>query len=655
MAKTGGINIHRKLLGKGAGRRWAARPAAPQFLDNLPCFAYILTIGPPRRPPRPVCPSCERRGLSGGMRLSDEEGPSPGDPGGILDYTIKIGGEAGQGIQTIGDSLARVFARTGYHVFIHQDYESRIRGGHNFFQIRVSDKAVACSRDRIDMVIALDRPSVTNNEGRLTESGMIVYDSTTLKEKYERPQFLDVPFVELATRDGGSRIMANTVATGAALGMLGMKLDLFLKVIGDSMARKGSKTVEENRLAATRGHDFAAEHCARCAFRMAPAGAPNLLIDGSAALGLGAILSGCTFYSGYPMTPATGILQFMAGKAGQYGIVVEQAEDEIAAINMAIGASFAGARSMTATAGGGFALMVEGLSLAAMTETPVVIAVGQRPAPATGLPTRTEQADLLFVRHAGHGEFPRVIFAPGSPAEALHLINKAFDLAEKYQVPAFVLFDQYLADGRVTYEALDLEKIVYRDYRLRGKALEETTGYKRYAFTASGVSPAAVPGQSKNLVVEDSDEHDEEGHLTEDAELRRKMVEKRLLRKLPLIREEMGPPALFGNPRPETVIVGWGSTYGVLREAIDRLSGREKIGLLHFSEICPFPPADRFPFLDLLKEAKRTICVENNATAQFALLFKAETGFSFGETITRYDGRPYLLETILGELNDRLG
>jgi len=522
------------------------------------------------------------------MGFSDDEGPSPGDPGGILDYTIKIGGQAGQGIQTIGDGLARVFARTGYHVFIHQDYESRIRGGHNFFQIRVSDEPVTCSRERIDLVIALDRPSITGSVGQLTESGVIVYDSTTMKEKYEGPQFLDIPFVELATKDGGSGIMANTVATGAALGMLGMKLDLFLEVIGDAMGRKGPRVVEENRQAAARGRDFAAGHCARCAFRMAPARARNLLIDGSTALGLGAILSGCTFYAGYPMTPATGILQFMAGKAGQYGIVVEQAEDEIAAINMVIGASFAGARSMTATAGGGFALMVEGLSLAAMTETPVVIALGQRPAPATGLPTRTEQADLLFVLHAGHGEFPRVIFAPGSPAEALHLTNKAFDLAEKYQVPAFVLFDQYLADSGWTYEGLDLKEIVYKDYRLRGKALEETTDYKRYAFTASGVSPSAVPGQSKNLVVEDSDEHDEEGHLTEDAELRRRMVEKRLLKKLPLIRGEMGPPALYGDPRPETVIVGWGSTYGVLREAIDRLSSTS-------AKSAPFPPPTGFP------------------------------------------------------------
>jgi 2-oxoglutarate ferredoxin oxidoreductase subunit alpha len=582
----------------------------------------------------------------------DGRGKRPG--GGTLDYTIKIGGEAGQGIQTIGESLGRVFARSGYHVFIHQDYESRIRGGHNLFQIRVSDRPVTCSRDEVDICIALDRPSIGENEKRLTRQGVIVYDPAILKEKHEGPPFLEVPFIELATRDGGSGIMANTVATGCVLGILRMKLDIFLDVIGEIMGKKGPKTVEENRRAARRGSAFALEHCERCAFEAPPLGPPLMLIGGNAALGLGAILSGCTFYAGYPMTPSTGILVFMGDRSEECGVVVEQTEDEIAAVNMAIGASFAGARSMTATAGGGFALMVEGVSLAAMTETPLVIAVGQRPAPATGLPTRTEQADLLFVVHAGHGEFPRVVFAPGSPEQALYLTNKAFDLAEKYQIPAIVLTDQYLADSQWTHEGFDLSKIVYRDYRLSGKALDEATDYRRYAFTESGVSPLAVPGRSKHLVVEDSDEHDEEGHLTEDAGIRTRMVQKRLLRKLPSIRAEIAPPALYGDSRPETVIVGWGSTYGILKEAVDRLSGRGKTALLHFSELYPFPRTDRFDYLGLLKSAKRTICVEQNATSQFARLLKAETGYSFGATVNRYDGRPYLLETILGELDGRL-
>jgi 2-oxoglutarate ferredoxin oxidoreductase subunit alpha len=571
-----------------------------------------------------------------------------------VDYTIKIGGEAGQGIQSIGDSLGRVFARAGHHVFIHQDYESRIRGGHNFFQIRVSDRPVTCSRVPIDIVIALDRASIANNAEKLTPEGIVVYDSSFLREKHEGGRFLDIPFIDLATKEGGSRIMANTVATGAVLGMLGMDLALFNDVIAQLFEKKGAKTIEENQRAAQRGAEYAAANCAACAFRTAPGGAAQMLIDGNAAVGLGAILSGCRFYAAYPMTPSTGILSLMAGKADQYGIVVEQAEDEIAAINMAIGASFAGVRAMTGSAGGGFALMGEGVSLAAMTETPVVIFVGQRPAPATGLPTRTEQGDLLFVLHAGHGEFPKVVFAPGSPEQAFHLTNKAFDLAEKYQVQAFILSDQYLADSQWTYPGFDLGRIVYRDYRLRGDALKKAADYKRFSVTGSGVSPLAVPGGSENLVVADSDEHDEEGHITEDAAVRTEMVRKRLLKKLPLIRDEIDPPLLYGSEHPETVIVAWGSTYGVLKEAIDRLSTRHSVALMHFSQICPFPTTERFDYLDVLYRARRTICVENNASAQFEAFMRAQTGFTAGSTINRYDGRPFLLDEIVEELNGRL-
>jgi 2-oxoglutarate/2-oxoacid ferredoxin oxidoreductase subunit alpha len=572
-----------------------------------------------------------------------------------LDYTIKIGGEAGQGIQTIGDTLARVFARAGYHVFIHQDYESRIRGGHNFFQIRLSDKPISSSRSSVDVVIALDRPSITNNRDRLAGGGIIVFDSSILKEKHEGEQFLDVPFIDLATKDGGSGIMANTVATGAVLGMLGMDLDILEKVIGELFEGKGPRTVEENRRAAERGRDYAVGNCKACAFKATPRGTPLMLIDGNAALGLGALLSGCRFYSAYPMTPSTGILLFMASKSEEYGIAVEQAEDEISAINMAIGASYGGVRAMTGTAGGGFALMVEGVSLAAMTETPVVIVVGQRPAPATGLPTRTEQGDLLFVLHAGHGEFPRLLFAPGSPEQAFHLTNKAFDLAYKYQIPAFILTDQYLADSQWTYEGFDLKRITYKDYRLRDTQSQGQKDYKRYAYTETGVSPFAVPGRSSRLVVEDSDEHDEEGHLTEDAEVRRRMVEKRLLSKLPRIRAEIEPPLLYGSSDAETIIVGWGSTYGVLKEAVDQFAGRGKIALLHFSEIFPFPGTERFDYLKLLRDARRTICVENNATSQFARLIRAETGYTFSSTINRYDGRPWVLEALIGELNGNIG
>jgi 2-oxoglutarate/2-oxoacid ferredoxin oxidoreductase subunit alpha len=380
-----------------------------------------------------------------------------------------------------------------------------------------------------------------------------------------------------------------------------------------------------------------------------------MLIDGINAIGLGALLSGVKFYAAYPMTPSTGIMTYLAGKAKKHGLVVEQAEDEIAAINMALGASFAGVRAMTGSAGGGFALMQEGLSLAGMTETPIVIAEMQRPAPATGLPTRTEQADLLFVIFAGHGEFPRVVLTPGTPEQAFQLTNKAFELAEKYQIPVFVQGDQYLADSEWTCTGLDVARLVYNDYRLREEQLRGLSSYKRYAYTEDGISPLAVPGESKHLVVVDSDEHDEEGHIIEDGETRKRMMEKRLFRKWPLIRREIAPPSLYGSDHPEVVLTGYGSTYGVIKEVVDELASSRRIAMLHFSEVYPLPLTDGFDYLSLLQEARVALCIENNATGQLAKLLRMETGFAFSGRINKYDGRPFTFDALLGEVNGYLG
>jgi 2-oxoglutarate ferredoxin oxidoreductase subunit alpha len=567
-----------------------------------------------------------------------------------MDYSIKIGGEAGQGIQTIGDTLARVFSRSGYHVFTHQDYESRIRGGHNFFQIRFSDKPVAAPMDKIDILIAFDKESIEQHEKELSDIGRIVYDSATLKQKHEKTQFLDIPFVTLAIEHGGNKIMANTVATGAVLGMIGMEIDTLVGIIKDTFKKKGAEIIQANINAAMAGYDYAVKQCIECSFSASPVSSPKMLIGGNDAIGLGAIASGCKFYAAYPMTPSTGIMNYIADKEKEYNIVVEQAEDEIAAINMALGASFAGVRAMTGTSGGGFALMVEGLSLAAMTETPVVIVLGQRPGPATGFPTRTEQGELQFAIYAAHGEFPRVVLAPGSPEQAFYLTNKAFDLAEKYQIPVIILSDQYLADSLWTLDNLDLSRINYNDYRLRGDAFKNLKEYKRHAFTDSGVSPLAIPGESKHVVVTDSDEHDEEGHIVEDAETRIKMVNKRLFRKLPLIRQEIEPPLLYGHHEPDIVLAGWGSTFGVIKEAVDALSKERKTAMLHFSNIYPFPFTEKFNYLKLLRDAHTTICIENNSTNQFARLMKTETGYAFNRLINKYDGRPFTIEGLFGEI-----
>jgi 2-oxoglutarate ferredoxin oxidoreductase subunit alpha len=575
--------------------------------------------------------------------------------GGWLDLSIKIGGEAGQGIQTVGDLLTKVFSRSGFYVFTHQDYESRVRGGHNFYQIRLSDKPISASRNKIDIIIAFDEATIILHASELTDGGTLVYDPVITKKSLEAPHFLKVPFAELAAKSGGSAVTANTVATGAIMGMLGHPIEPLLDTLPENLKSKDEKNISINREAAKSGYEYAGVHCTRCAFTLSPPSEPMMVIDGNEAIGLGAAASGCKFYSAYPMTPSTGIMVSLAKKARAFGIIVEQAEDEIAAINMALGASFAGVRAMTGSSGGGFALMVEGLSLAAMTETPIVIALAQRPGPATGFPTRTEQGELLFALHAGHGEFARIIFAPGSPEEAFYLTNKAFDLSQKFQVPVFILTDQYLADTQWTYKKFDTGGLVYVDYRQREEALQGQDEYKRHAFADNGISPFAMPGESKHLVVTDSDEHNEEGHLIEDGPTRVKMVDKRYFLKKAAITASISPPFLYGSKEPETVIVGWGSMYGIMKEAVDILSGKKSIAMLHFSEIYPFPDRNKFDYIDVLMKAKKTISIEQNASSQFARLMKTETGYSFTNHINKYDGRPFMIEELTGEIDGLIG
>lgn len=566
-----------------------------------------------------------------------------------MDYTIKIGGEAGQGIQTIGDSLAKVFSLFGYYVFTHQEYESRIRGGHNFYQIRFSNRPMAASKSIIDILVCLDKESTKVHKDELSQYGMAVYDLKLTKESINDERFLNIPLLDMAEKFGKNKIMVNTVAIGAVLGMLNFPQEIFLSILQKTLGKKGDEVVQLNINSFVAGYEFAKKECLRCAFTITSHGKPKMLIGVNESIGMGAITSGCKFYSAYPMTPSTGIMLFLASKAEKYNIIVEQAEDEIAAINMAIGASFAGVRSMTGSSGGGFALMVEGLSLAAMTETPIVIVLAQRPAPATGLPTKTEQADLLFAIHAGHGEFPRVIFAPGSPDQAFYLTNKAFDISQKYQIPVFILTDQYLSDSQWTIDEIDIKGYKHTQYRIRGEKLESIREYKRHLFTENGVSVFGIPGTSTRLIVTDSDEHDEEGHITEDPDIRTKMVNKRFHRKWPSIKSEMGPPYFYGDNDPDIVIVGWGSTYGVIKDSIDILSKNKKIAMMHFSELYPLPDAE--DYIKILKKAKKTICVENNASGQFARLIKTETGFEFNSAINRYDGRPFYSDLLARSIN----
>lgn len=574
-----------------------------------------------------------------------------------MEYTIRIGGEAGQGLQLIGGLLAKFLSRQGYEVFTHQDYMSRIRGGHNYYQIRFSDHPVGASRDRVDILVALDLTTIELHRGSLAAGGLILHDPGQSAQPLAGPEFLAVPFAGIVERLGFAPIMANAAAVGAVLGLLGLAVEPLADILGDFIHKRGPEIIETNLGVARAGHDQV-----RAAYpqRLLSCPPPKrerklMLVNGSQAIGFGALAGGCRFYAAYPMTPATGIMNYLAAMAARHGLVIEQAEDEIAAVNMAIGASFGGVRAMTGTSGGGFALMTEGLSLAAMTETPLVIAEAQRPGPATGFPTRTEQGDLNFVLHGGHGEFPRVVFTPGTPEQAFRLTAKAFHLAEKYQVPVIVQTDQHLADCEWTSPGFSLEGLAHQDFRLRGETLHRQKGYQRYADSASGVSPLAVPGASPHLVVADSDEHDADGHIVEDAATRVAMTRKRYFRKLALLRQEIEPPLLEGHPAPDLLLIGYGSTYGVLKEVAAILAEKRPVALLHFSEVWPFPPPEKFDYPKVLRQARHCFCVENNATGQFARLLKAEIGFDCLNRINKYDGRPFTVEGLLGEINAYFG
>ena len=572
-----------------------------------------------------------------------------------VDVTIRVGGQAGQGTQSVSFAMGKVFTHHGYYAFIHQDVESRIRGGHNFNQIRIKNTPVEAVSDDVHLLIALDQGTIEQDLPHLLEDGVMIFDGTRINFNPTRPNHVSVPLEELAVKAGKSKIMVNSVATGAAMACLGFEIQPLLDRLSVEFRDKGKEVVENNRNSAVAGYQYFKDHFKGVyphTIPFVPAAEKKMMLTGSQAMALGAICAGVKFYAGYPMSPSTPIMEFIASMAKDYGIVLEPAEDEIAAINMAIGASFAGARAMTATSGGGFCLMVEGLGLAGMTETPVVVVVAQRPGPSTGLPTRTEQADLRFVIHAAHGEFPRAVFAPGNVEQAFSLMGKAFNMADRYQTPVMVLGDQHLNDSYFTVDKIDLGRVDID----RGEIVAEgETGsgkdYRRYTWQESGVSPRILPGHPNAVLYADSDEHTEAGHITESADVRNKMVLKRM-RKLEGMKKEMCPPDLHPGGKSDIVLVGWGSTYGAMKEAAEVLNAEGvSAQWLHFSEVFPFPSGD---FLKDVGGHAKVFAVEQNYTGQFADLFSFETGVRVFHKILRYDGRPFSGRDIVTQVKENI-
>lgn len=553
------------------------------------------------------------------------------------ELNILIGGEAGQGLVTVGELLTKALVRSGYNVHVTQSYMSRIRGGHNSFSVRAGVDSVLGPVRGIDMLMAMNEETIELHADELNDSALIIKDKDT---ETEEGLYLAVPFRELA----GESLYENVVGLGILSALIGLDQSILRGCIETVFGKKKKELVGKNLEVLKAAYDYAREKKIDGYHLVKSRKKPGLMLTGNDGVVLGAMTAGVSFCSYYPMTPSTGIPMSLNSKGNELGIVVEQAEDEIAAINMAIGASYAGARSMVATSGGGFALMCEGISLAGMTETPVVVVVGQRPGPATGLPTRTEQGDLHLVLHAGHGEFPRAIFAPGNPRQCFDLTIKAFDLAEKSQGPVFILTDQYLADSYRNIAPFDISAV--KDVSRPLDECPDPEKYQRYALTDSGVSPRLIPGLSPCLVVLDSDEHYPDGHITEDLEIRKKMVEKRL-RKENIIRAEIVPPQYFGPDKPESLLICWGSTLGPAMEARQK-AGMESAGVLHFSQVWPLEPKH---FQGHIEAAREVFFVESNATAQLARLIESSVKPAHGRYILRYDGLPMDAEYILTNMN----
>lgn len=546
--------------------------------------------------------------------------------------SLVIAGQAGQGVQLVSRLLGRALVRVGYHVFVSQDVMSRIRGGHNFARLRIGSAPVAADADRIDVLVLLDPRLAAEHEAELAEGASVLMNGTG--ESNERT--VSLPLDELARRYGKGSPVANAVAAGGAMAMLGADIDEFCSVLAGHFESRGTAVTLGNVGAARAGYEYVRTAAPRSAAALPRrAGEPErLLVSGAEALALGSIAAGVRVVAGYPMSPGTPVLEYCARHAGEAGLAVEQAEDEIAAVNLALGASYAGARSMVATAGGGFALMNEGLSLAGMTETPLVACVGMRPGPATGMATRTAQADLLAAVSAGHGEFPRAVLAPADAVEAFAVTQAAFRVAEDYQTLAVVLFDQFLGDALWTVERRELSVLP-----IEGSAEPAgggPGGYRRYAATDSGVSPRLLPGQTEELVYADSDEHSEAGHITESAEVRRAQVEKRA-RKTSGIAASVPPPSADVEPGARNIVFTFGSTRGVVREAAARLRARGRsIATAHVPAVWPFPAA---AVAEMCARGERVLTAEGNYSAQLAQLIAQECGLRVSGSVRRWDGR----------------
>ena len=578
-----------------------------------------------------------------------------------LDLSIAIGGAAGQGIATPGDILARIFVRRGLHLNAYNAYQSIVRGGHIFLTLRTSEEPVLSFGDKIDIMIPLNQDTMSRHLGLMKSGSAVLYNGDKIKPSEAATGVQLCPFSvkQLAPNIKGD-LVQNTIALAAVLYLIGVEFKMLEDILTLQFKRKGQAVIDENVGVARAGYEYAAGHFKPLPFSLPNTGRPLAFFEGNQALAMGGAAAGVRFYCAYPMSPSSGVLHWMARHARQLDIMVRQVEDEIGVINMAIGAAHAGCRAMCATSGGGFALMTEGLGAAAMMEIPLVCINVQRAGPATGVPTKTEQGDLWQVMGAGQGDYPRIIVAPTTIPDCFKTVPQLFNLVDRFQCPGIILSDLLLSEGRSSIDPSELDFAVPIErgamIGLNGSLPPLNGGYKRYEFTGSGISPRAIPGTPGFAHVVATDDHDEDGVLISDEftnpHKRQAMHEKRM-RKMEGILPMIDPPRLWGDENAGVTLVGWGSTQGVIREAIEKLSREEGIAVnaLQIKWIVPLHVRE---IASTLSRSKKVIIVENNYSGQFARYLRSETGIAADGHIRKYDGEPFMPHHIVNGVKEIL-
>lgn len=568
-----------------------------------------------------------------------------------MKYLWKIGGEAGFGIMTSGLLFSKIAAKLGYNVFDYVEFPSLVRGGHNAFESFIGDEEVTSLKKQVDCLICLNKDTFELHKNELCQTSLVVFDSTQFIPEGDYVK-IDIPFGQIVKDCKGQSVMKNTIALGASLALLGADLTILNGIIEKQFTKKGAEVVNFNVQLAQKGHDMVIEKYKRFVqpILIRKDNKERIVLSGNDAFSFGAVVADCRLYSAYPMTPSSSVLTVLAANQEKTGMVVRHAEDEISVINTALGSAFGGVRSAVGTSGGGFALMVESLSFAGIAEIPIVVFLAQRPGPATGMPSWTEQGDLLFTIHGGHGEFPKIVLAPGDVKEMFKLTLKAFQLADIYQTPVIVMSDMYLSESHKDILKSELDKTISNYTINRGKIVSNFEGkkYLRYQLTDDGISPMLIPGFEGQYYQTNSYEHVEDGHTTEAAKPRIQQVDKRKMKMKTYLSHEFSLPKMYGDAKAQTVFVSWGSTKGSILEAMKILSQKNiTTSLLHFTHMYPM---DEEKVKAQFDPKKKYILVENNSEGQLGKLLRMETGINIKEKILRYDGRIIWPEDIVEKL-----